>query len=95
MVNDLFDPNGVAYPDDIFNILEALEGVSNEFTTPLDNSSSGVIKELVKAEHETFSPRNKRQKMSGDEGCKNFDGQFEEIEMPKSGIINRHLSYAE
>ncbi|GKA67508.1 hypothetical protein Tco_0767425 [Tanacetum coccineum] len=87
MVNDLFDPNRVAYPDDIFNILEALEGVSNDFTTPLDNSSSGVTKELVEAEHETFSPRNKRQKVSGDEGCENFDGQGDQASII-GGVID-------
>ncbi|GKF12894.1 transcription factor SPEECHLESS-like protein, partial [Tanacetum coccineum] len=95
MVNDLFDPNRVAYPDDIFNILEALEGVSNDFTTPLDNSSSGVTKELVEAEHETFSPRNKRQKVSGDEGCENFDGQVKmnhvTVERNRRKQMNEHL----
>ncbi|GKB18448.1 transcription factor SPEECHLESS-like protein, partial [Tanacetum coccineum] len=80
---------------DIFNILEALEGISNDFTTPLDNSSSGVTKELVEAEHETFSPRNKRQKVSGDEGCENFDGQVKmnhvTVERNRRKQMNEHL----
>ncbi|XP_024990560.1 transcription factor SPEECHLESS-like [Cynara cardunculus var. scolymus] len=108
---------GVASPDDIFSILEALEGVSDEFTalTPLDDhgveegavhnhllsqksTSLSAVEELVEAELEAFSPKNKRHKVSSsvEEGCENSDGQLKmshvTVERNRRKQMNEHLT---
>ncbi|XP_076944676.1 transcription factor SPEECHLESS-like [Bidens hawaiensis] len=75
---------GVTSPDDIFGILEALEGVSDEYMTlnTLDETSCDItdsgLDQLVspKSAVEAFSPRTKRQKVSLplEEGNENSDG---------------------
>ncbi|KAI3735379.1 hypothetical protein L6452_14875 [Arctium lappa] len=113
-----FLSTGVASPDDIFSVLEALEGVSSEFTalTPLDEIENGVeeggvhnhllsqkstslsaVQELVEAELEAFSPKNKRQKVSSaEEGCENSDGQLKmshvTVERNRRKQMNEHLT---
>ncbi|XP_076948065.1 transcription factor SPEECHLESS-like [Bidens hawaiensis] len=79
---DFVEPStAVTSPDDIFSILEALEGVSDEYMTltPLDETDCGVgLDQLVspKSKVEAFSPRTKRQKVSLplEEGNENSDG---------------------
>lgn len=87
--NASLDPFGgaAASSDDIFSILEALEGAYDDFTTisPLDEmkhvgshksiSSSGV-QEFMETEVEAFSPGTKRQKVTQqvEEGSESVDG---------------------
>ncbi|KAK1415211.1 hypothetical protein QVD17_30984 [Tagetes erecta] len=105
--NPSADQFGVAASsDDIFSILEALEGVYDDFTTmsPLDemrhvvshksSSSSGV----VEADVETLSPRLKRQKVSQqmEEGCESLDGSMKlnhvTVERNRRKTMNEHLA---
>nr|XP_043613511.1 transcription factor SPEECHLESS [Erigeron canadensis] len=96
---------GVASPDDIFSILEALEGVSDEFPSLIDETSGGVKdgglvsqKSTSSSGMETISPKTKRQKVSprGEEGGENSDGPLKmnhvTVERNRRKQMNEHLT---
>lgn len=87
--------------DDIFSILDTLDGVSDEFKAliPLDETRC-CLNELVSqkstssADLEAFSPRTKRQKVK--EGCENSDGCMKlnhvTVERNRRKQMNEHLT---
>ncbi|XP_076919956.1 transcription factor SPEECHLESS-like isoform X1 [Bidens hawaiensis] len=105
---DFFDPSADHFAgtssDDIFTILEALEGVSDHnFTTftPLVSQksiSSSDVQELVDVELEALSRGTKRKKVSSqvDEGCESLEGPLKTnhvtVERNWRKTMNVHLA---
>ncbi|XP_076926446.1 transcription factor SPEECHLESS-like [Bidens hawaiensis] len=95
---DFFDPSadhfGGTSSDDIFSILEALEGVSDHNFTSQKSISSSDVQELVDVELEALSRGTKRKKV--DEGCESLDGSLKmnhvTVERNRRKTMNEHLA---